>query len=160
MKTYIFYFLIFALLFSCDEEEHISAVFINTGFGIVVKDEQGTDLLNPANENSYKADSIDIYWMINDIKTRKLEANLDNPEPFKIHFDPYKEIYFMTLILNHNIDENNKAITYVKWNSKEEDKFECEFKLVENTYFKYKLWFNNSLIWDWDNYDYHYEIIK
>ena len=59
MKIRVFYLFIAVLLFSCDDEENISADFIDTDFGIVVKDEQGADLLNPANENSYKEDSID-----------------------------------------------------------------------------------------------------
>ncbi|MFC2096401.1 hypothetical protein ACFLQ3_01725 [Bacteroidota bacterium] len=160
MTTRIIYLLIIVLLMSCDEEETVSADFINTGFGIVVKDEHGTDLLNPANENSYKVDSIDIYWVIDGAKTRIFESNLAHPEHFVIRYNPYHDIYELQLFLNHKMDENNKAITYVKWNSVEEDKFECEFKLVETAYFKYKLWFNDSLIWDWNNYDYHYEIIR
>ena len=163
MKTRIFYCLIVVLLFSCDEEENLSADFINTGFGIFVSDEQGVDLLDPANENSYKADSIDIYWLIDGVKTRIYEANLAYPEYFAIHLDPNHNLYFMQLFLNSKIDENNRTITYVKWNSTEEDKFECEFEFLEVNYFMRKLWFNDSLIWDWDNLDYlhySYEIVR
>ncbi|MDA3953012.1 MAG: hypothetical protein PF485_05160 [Bacteroidales bacterium] len=165
MKTRIIYCMIAVLLFSCDEadEEHISAGFISTGFGILVSDEQGEDLLDPANENSYKADSIDIYWLIDGIKTRKYEANTEIPEFFVIRHNSYHDIYEMTLFLNSKIDENNRTITYVKWNSSEEDKFECEFEFLEVNYFMRKLWFNDSLIWDWDNLDYlhySYEIVR
>ena len=134
MKIRIIYCLIAVLLFSCDEEEPVFPGFIDVGFGFVVIDDQGTDLLDPANENSYKEDSIDIYSLIDGVKTIKYGVTVDSPKSFRINYSTYHNLYVMTLYLNSKMDENNKAITYVQWNSAEEDKFECEYMPKETPF--------------------------
>lgn len=162
MKTIINYFLVMIFLFSCSKDDNSVSCFTDdSAIQFSVKNEQGVDLLNPSNENSYKESLIDIYWIIDGVKTRIHEANLDCPEFFRIDANENNE-YFFTLFLNTNVDENNRSITYIKWNDIEEDKFECEFRKGENYIIRHKVWYNGLLVYNMeeDTIGTYFEMIK
>lgn len=136
-------------LFSCKKDNE--AVFDETAFDISYFDQNGNDLLDPGNPESYKESDIDIYFLVDGIKMKQDQGNLKYPEFFFISSDEIKENkYYMRLFPNHqNLDENNKAITYINFGNDIEDKVECEFQTYKNSsnIQVVKIWYNDELKW-------------
>ena len=147
-------------LLSCSDDDSVDYFTDDSQIQFSVKNEQGLDLLNPSNEYSYKEDLIDIYWVIDSVKTRIYDANLDLPKFFVISNNSNNE-YFFHLFLNTNTDENTRSLTYIKWNDTEEDKIECEFRKGENYIIRQKVWYNDVLVFNYEeNSEPYFEIIK
>lgn len=137
-------------LYSCKKNN--DAVFDETGFDITYFDQNGNDLLDPNNPKSYKESNIDIYYLLDGIKVKQYQENLQSPEFFFISNEIRENKHFMVLHPNRkSLDENNRAITYINFGNNEEDKVECEFQTYENSsnIQVVKIWYNNELKWQY-----------
>jgi len=133
-------------LFSCKKDNE--AVFDETAFDISYFDNNGNDLLDPNNPVSFKESDIDIYYLLDGLKLKQYQANLEYPEFFFISDEIRENKYFMRLFPNRkNLDENNRAITYINFGNNVEDKVECEFQTYENSsnIRVVKIWYNDEL---------------
>ncbi len=149
MKTLIL-LLIMISFFSCKKDDE--AVFDETAFDISYIDQNGNDLLDTINPNSYKASDINIYYLLDGIKVKQYQENLEYPKFFYISNEIRENKHFMVLFPNRkNLDENNRAITYINFGDNREDKVECEFQTYKNSSSiqVVKIWYNNVLTWQY-----------
>jgi hypothetical protein len=140
--------LLMVSLYSCKKNN--VAVFASTAFDISYFDQNGNDLLDPNNPKSYKESDIDIYYLLDGIKVKQYQGNLDFPEFFWIPNEIRENKHYMRLYPNRkSLDENNRAITYINFGSNKEDKVECEFQTYENSSSiqVVKIWYNDELKW-------------
>ena len=89
--------LLMVSLYACKKNN--VAVFDSTAFDISYFDQNGNDLLDPNNPKSYKESDIDIYYLLDGIKVKQYQGNLEFPEFFWIP----NEIRFETTFDNGTI---------------------------------------------------------
>ncbi len=146
-------------LFSCEKNK----VDITDVCDISYFDKNGKDLLDPNNPESFKETDIDIYYLIDGIKVKQYQENLEYPESFSISDEIRENKHYMRLFLNHQkLDANNRAITYIKFGNSIEDKIEGEFKTYKNSSSiqVVKIWYNDELMWQNTTSSIWFEIIK
>lgn len=148
MKRF-FILIIMVTFFSC--EEKTSQIFIDTAIDVSFLDKKENDLLNPNNIESLKASEIDVYYLIDGIKVKQYQGNLEFPEFFFISNELREGKYFLRLFpCDNNLDENNRAITYLKFKDGTEHKIECEFQTFESGSIQtLKVWYNDELRWEY-----------
>ncbi len=149
MKLLIILAIMFSL-YSCKKDN--DAVFDETSFDISYFDKNGNDLLDTNSPNSYKASDINIYYLLDGIKVKQYQENLEYPKFFYISNEIRENKHFMVLFPNRkNLDENNRAITYINFGDNREDKVECEFQTYENSsnIQVVKIWYNDELKWQY-----------
>ncbi|MDD3721743.1 MAG: hypothetical protein PHW92_04535 [Lutibacter sp.] len=145
MRTLILLLIIISFS-SCEKDNE--PVFVSTAFDISYFDQNENDLLNPNIAESYKESDINIYYLLDGIKVKQYQENLKYPEFFFISDEIRDNKYFMRLFPNRkNLDENNRAITYINFGNNVEDKVECEFQTYENSsnIQVVKIWYNDEL---------------
>jgi hypothetical protein len=131
------------MLFSCQKEKE--AMNLDAGIEITVFDNNGNDLLNPSNQNSFKEQNIKIYYLINGIVEEVYYPNYDNPRNFSIY--ERDGIYRMGLSPNAN-EKDEFPVTYIKWNETDTDTIKCSISRTESSVICTKVWYNETLMWD------------
>jgi len=156
MKTVTLIILIFAMIFlSCQEEE------VSTNIDIVIEitviDKSGNDLLNPSVENSFKEESIKIYYLIDGVVEEVYYPNSDNPKGFRIY--ERDSIYRMGLSPNGNKKEEF-PVTYIQWNETDTDTVKGSFLRGEGFLMCTKVWYNGVLMWEDYNTERRITVVK
>jgi len=134
------------MLFSCQKEKE--SFIVDIGIEITVSDENGNDLLNPSNQNSFNEQNIKIYDLINGVVEEVYYPNYDNPRCFSIV--EKDGIYRMMLSPNAN-EKDEFPVTYIKWNETDTDTIKCSISRGDNYVVCTKVWYNETLMWDGDN---------
>lgn len=152
MKNIIFILSTIMVFSSCDSQELGGTAYnVSTSIEITVESENGVDLLNPDNPNSFREDSIKIYYLIDGIVEEIYNPDMDTPRKFNIH-EPQEGSfgkYWMGLGLNVHISDSTEAggaITYIKWNSMDTDTVKCTIKVGVNYVILDKVWYNDELV--------------
>lgn len=148
-------FSIFIIFISCSKENP-TEMNIDTSIDISVKNSEGIDLLNPNNSNSFKEQSISIYYLTDGELTLYNEPNLDYPNGFFIfqHENEYRLRLFPNTSSNESLPE-----TVIKWNSSESDALKCNIEKTDNSEICTKVWLNDILVWE-NNSDRYIQIVK
>jgi len=159
MKTILCIFIVALLFSSCQKEEPKRYNVIDGDVGITLQDKAGNDLFNPANPGAYLQENIKIFYLTNGVKEEVYYANYDYPRNFRMDNEPEPDgKFWMTLFLNlapNGIHATNGelAITYVQWNEYDTDTFKTQVYSNEGIVVAGDLWFNDSLIWKYEDYD-------
>ncbi|MBB6680266.1 hypothetical protein H4O20_02300 [Aequorivita sp. 609] len=134
---------------SKDNETEKVAVFFDTAVEISLKDHSGIDMLNPNNQNAYRADEIKIYYLVNGEKQEIFDPNMDYPRNFLIY---QNENEYRIRIFQNSVETEELPITYVEWNENETDTLQAEYDRTYNNQPRVqKVWFNGELKWDGQN---------
>ncbi len=138
-----------AMLFSCTSENVEGYVIIDTSMEIIVKDKDGSDLLNPDNENSLNTNLVKIYYEIGGKKIEVNEPHLDNPKGFSIFCKDNQ----YRIGIGPNTDRNEEyPLTYIEWNPDDTDTIKCLIERAKsrngNSTICRKVWFNGKVVWD------------
>ncbi|MEH0155927.1 hypothetical protein V6R21_17405 [Limibacter armeniacum] len=144
---YITQFLLFLLIltFGCSSDGKECCTVIDVSLLISLTGNDGTDLLNPEEPDHYDEASIDIYALIDGEEKRVFDGNLDLPEHFKVvEIDGQ---YYMNLFVNETADDDNLAVTYIKWNESDTDTLMCDFNKSHNNIILTEVWYNGELKW-------------
>lgn len=131
------------VFFSCQKEK--KELNIDTGIEITVFDENGNDLLNPSNQNSFKEQTIKIYYLINGVVEEVYYPNYDNPRNFSVY--EKEGVYRMGLSPNAN-EKEELPVTFIKWNETDTDTIKCSFSRTDNSVICTKVWYNGSVMWE------------
>ncbi len=147
--------LVFAILTlsSCsksnDDEPQIQHS-INRGVEISLKNINGEDLLDPNKPNSYNAENIKLYYLINGEKQEVFDQNMDYPRNFLIF--KHESEYRIRIFQNDTETEIEPLpITFVEWNATDTDTLQAEFYKADGLIQVIKTWFNGELKWDGEN---------
>ena len=121
--------LIIIMSISACSSDSISNFTVSTNIDISLKDTNNTDLLDPANENSFKNRDIKIYQEIDGEKIEAIEINrinmnkgnfiLDYPHDFFIY--QHENDYRIRVFLHSNPASGKYGATYINWGGIEED---------------------------------------
>ena len=137
-----------ALSCSTDNKNDLSSSNYNVGLPFKVTSVDGTDLLNPANTNSFLKENIKIYYIRNNVKVEVYDPNLDNPRNFSIVPPSQSGLnyYYFDLALNNQTLQN--AITIIEWNNTDSDTIRANFDAGNNYMILSKAWYNEVLVLD------------
>lgn len=134
-----------------------NSTIVGIGMEMSVRDENGTDLLDPQNPNAYMEEDIKLFYLIDGEVGEVFYGNLDHPRMIKIF--QHENEYRIGIALNHNENEN-PPITYIQWSETDTDTLKAEFRRWDNGIEVRKLWFNNELKWQFSDGDTYFEIVK
>lgn len=150
MKTIKHFAWIPLIVFFACKKPFNSPNVIDTGIYLAMTNSKGVDLLNPVNPESYKPDSIRVYYLKNGKKEEIYIPNLDYPRKFVIKKNNGNNRYFLQLFLDEGTYDREITTTYIQWNSQKEDTIRCEMNryLSQNTVYCEKVWFNGILKFD------------
>mgnify|MGYP006141197027 CR=1 FL=1 len=177
MKNLFYYFTISILIYSCNSDDINNNSFYNldTNLSFKVSSIDGTDLLNPNNQNVYLEENIKIYYLNeNDEVVEIYNSNADSPRNFSITSPENSDVNFYIFGVGLNVQGErtetepsfyniNNAITYIEWNEADTDTIKANFRSGDNFLKLSKAWYNEQLIFDEDmtyNEDNFPEVIK
>ena len=141
--------LIFLTLFSsCTksiDDEPQQQANLAVGIDIGIRNANGEDLLNPSNPNSYKADNIKLYYLINGKKIEINDPKMATPRNFIIY---EKDGEYRIGVTQNYSETESLPITYIEWNPNETDTLQAEVYRNGGLIRSIKTWFNGELMWD------------
>lgn len=147
MKKYIFLIAVLVFCISCSKKQ-VSEIFIDASVEIAYHDLNGTDLLDPNNENSFQQSNIDVYEIVNGVKTKVYESNLDYPEHFLLYKNDDKGTYFLRLFGQGTIT-NGVSTSFINFGNGTEDRIYFELdEMSTGSIHCNKIWYNQTLVWD------------
>jgi hypothetical protein len=153
MKTILSILIISLVLSSCKKDEPKLSNVIDGNLGITLQDKAGNDLFNPANPGAYLAKDVKVFYLTNGVKEEVYYANQTYPRNFYFDTDPEPDgKYWMTLFLNLAQPDGAYAITYIQWNENDTDTLKTQVAGDEGFVVAGDLWFNDSLIWRYEDY--------
>ncbi len=139
MKNLI-YFLLLIVISACAGKK--CCTLVDSGLNISVKDSAGNDLLDPSFPDSFKKDSIRLFYLIKGEKVEVYNPEMDFPRNFNI----FKGTSGYLITIFPNEDKSTQyPITYIDWNKSNEDTIECEVDRSSETEFITKVWFDGQL---------------
>jgi hypothetical protein len=144
MKKYIIPCCLLCMgFYGCDKDNGGKSVNVDIGVNISYVNTAYTDLLNPAAANGIKKEDIDIYYLVNGIKTPVNNPRYDFPENFMIRQVGTNSKYFLTVFASTATDDKGIGTTYISIKNQPEDTVRAEITTIggSNTYVS-KIWFN------------------
>lgn len=142
MKSILIIFIVLLSLSfsSCGKDKTL----LQPGIQISYIDKNGNDLMNPANPVGIKATNIDIYYIINGVKTRVLDGNMDMPENFRItEYDNFHK-YCLDLAANDKYDANKMSETLIDFGNRV-DTLTVSWTVLNDGYSVHGVWYNHVL---------------
>ena len=150
--------LTFVTLFGCSSDDSQEQFNFDVGFEFSVTDNEGNDLLNPENPNSFNESDIKLFYLINGETVEFYDDNLDYPRNFLIYQN--SDSYRIRVFLNYSETEELPE-TYIQWSKTDSDTIKSEINRSD-TYVKIqKVLLNDNIIWNSsDNSEPYYQIVK
>lgn len=146
------------MLFSCKDDNE--SFIVDTALDISIKDNKGSDLLDPNNPNSLNENDIKIIYEIDGEQIEVNKPNLDVSRGFFIH----KVGSEYRIAIHLNTDKNTQyPVTYIKWNDTDTDTdtLKCEIERKNGNYeVCKKVWLNGEVVWDDYGIERFIEIVK
>ena len=150
--------LLSALFVACGKDDDC-CTNVDTGIAISVKDEDGSDLLNPNNPNAFQEKDIEISHLVDGEKKEYFKPNRDTPKGFSIYQDSTIGSYIIQIVTDDDSSEDF-PVTYVRWSADDTDTIRCEYQRTENSLVCTKVWFNNVVKWEAYETGRYFEIVK
>lgn len=111
---------------SCGIELPGPGDIVDIHIDMIIRDEQGENLLEVNNNNKIIEDSIKIYYIENGIEKEVYIPNLDYPRNYFIYDDnEYGKVFRVFLTNDFSLSGMRRVI--VKWNSKDQDIIDGHF---------------------------------
>lgn len=117
-----------------EDPNDLVPVFIN-------KDDK--DMLSPA--QGFQASKVDLYYMINGVKTRVLIEGSQISENFYTNYSKKDQKYYLAFIANPNVDGNMKSVTLIDFSTRV-DTIVTSFREIENGSRVEGVWHNGTLL--------------
>lgn len=141
MKNITILLLVFIVLTSC-KEQPIRGVNVEVDTYLWVRNSNGQNLLDPATPGHYSRDSIKIFYDINGRKIEMFDPNLRDPRNFAVlKFEPNGE-YYIRIFTNMEKTPDNVTLTYIQWNSADEDTIRVAYERSSSSVVVDKAWWN------------------
>lgn len=158
MKTTILTLMLTVLLLGCNNSDDESQFSLGNVIELGVKDNNGVDLLNPNNPESFNESDIRLFYLINGNIEEVNNPTADSPRGFLIF--EQNESNRIRIFLNYSESEE-LPITYVQWDETDTDTLKCKIRRTSSLVTAEKVWLNDELIWDESsNTEPYYEMIK
>ncbi len=141
MKSTLITCFIFLMVYFSSCEKH--RTIVETQVLLSYVDITGNDLLDPANPNGFKEANIDLYYMINGVKTRVLDGNMDSPEGFRIYYAETQKKYILAFSANTHFDSKKMSETLIDFGDYV-DTISASWDVSDNGLVINEIWFNQK----------------
>ena len=125
---------------SCEKTKTI----VDVGVEICYADKNGKDLLDPTTPNAYKESDIDLYYMIDGVKTRVYDGMMDSPENFKFYYLETFHIYSLSIAPNDRYNANYMSETLIDFGDRV-DTLTVSYIVSANSRIVHSVWYNHVL---------------
>lgn len=137
-------FLVIALftfsLTSCsDDAFEIS----NTQLQLSYVDANGLDMLDTVSR--FNPEKVDLYYMINGVKTRINDNNARPPENFYVYLSNETKKFNLVIFVNTRLDSEKKSVTLIDFGTKV-DTLQTRFKVWDTGFKIEEVWYNGDLL--------------
>lgn len=137
-------FLVIALfafnLTSCNDD---AFEISNTQLQLSYVDANGLDMLDTTSRFNPK--KVDLYYMINGVKTRINDVNARPPENFYVYFSSETNKYNLVIFANTRLNSENKSVTLIDFGTKV-DTLQTRFKVWDAGFKIEEVWYNGDLL--------------
>lgn len=145
-----------AFFMSNCNKENTDMTVVDLGIYISFIDNNGTDLLNPNNDVSYKENEIKVFHLLNGKKELFYKSNLDHPNGFFIvHDEKISNYYYLGVGVNDYDNGSTanpyEAITLLELSENVTDTITCKIEKGENSLLTRQVTYNGKVVWDWDD---------
>ena len=136
-------------IISCSKPNNIKNEMVNidTSINLIIKSNNGEDLLLTTTQNSLNTDNIKLFNLLNGQYIEVNNSNQDYPKNYFI-FD-YTDSKAIRIFPNDTNTEENPT-TLIKWNNIDTDTIKCHFNRGSGNDGSFvicdKVWFNGNLI--------------
>ena len=138
------YIIVVLILFSaCKKEEEKSYYNLDTNVTFYVANAAGDDLLDPNNPDSYKANEIHVYNIINNEEVEVFTFN-EMTSSFVLKKNEITGRYFFSTGFYYK----SKDIFLIKWNDNITDTIRGQYREGDHFITYDKVWYNGELIYD------------
>ncbi|MCX2744045.1 hypothetical protein OO013_09225 [Mangrovivirga sp. M17] len=119
---------------------------VSVAVDLTVKNSQGLDLLDPANEESYKFEDMKLYYYDGNQKTEIYESKLTYPRNLMLF---KTESEHQLRVFAGRVAKGTTSASYIlEWNETEQDSIVCHYLNTESTLRVEKVWFEGKVVWD------------
>ncbi|MDF1549534.1 MAG: hypothetical protein P1P88_17035 [Bacteroidales bacterium] len=154
------------LINSCEKEKNDMTI-VELTMDISYKDNDGLDLLDPVNENSFKKEQINLYHYIDGEGKLFYQENLDYQKGFNIYKEEgISDNYYLRITAPNDYDNGSEinpyeAITLLELDESIIDTIKCKIEKGENSLVCKQIIYNDIVVWRWeDNTERRFTIIK
>jgi len=140
MKTLLFICIAFMLVFinGCKKD---GTVYVAQYLDIAYNDNLGNDLLDPSNSNGFSSENIQLYTLVNNVKTEVYHPNLTYAHSFMIYKNDSLKLYFLRVFLEDNT-------TFLQLNQNITDTITCTIDKSNGNSIIRKVWYNGDIKWE------------
>ncbi|MBB6611034.1 hypothetical protein H7F15_08300 [Pontibacter sp. Tf4] len=147
---------VFLLLTSCKSDDPEKAI-VDTKIEMSVKDASGADMLDPTNANGYNAEEIEIFYVVDGVKQKVNNTDMDHPKGF--HIFKQGDTYRIRIFPNADF-HSSFPVTIVKWNETNSDTIKCNIERTDNSQICKQVWVNDELAWEGYETERFIELVK
>ncbi|TRZ42479.1 hypothetical protein [Robertkochia solimangrovi] len=145
MMKNIFILMLLALSSCSNSDENQDNFVLDTMIEFEVRDNQGNDMLDPENSNSYDESQIKLLYLNNGKYVEFYDSSLDHPKNFLIY--KHANNYRIRVFINNDINED-KPETIIQWSENEKDTIRVEIARTNRSELIKSIWMNEEYIWD------------
>ncbi len=151
--------LLFGLVLSCGDDDEVCCINIDVAASFYVLDDTDGDLLDPDNLGSFNIVNVEVYDVIEGDSIRVFNSGSDAPKGISL-IGPEAQYtnYRMRIQFDESQGNSNKRI--VKWDESDIDVFVAQFEKSGNSAITTQITLNGELVWDVDDGERFFVIIK
>jgi hypothetical protein len=131
------------LFLSCSTD---SGTAYETAIDISFIDQNGQDLLDPANEIVITEQNTDLYYLVDDSLMKQYEGHLDHPKMFFVSDEKSwpNDNYFLRVFSNI-IEGKSTTFSYLEFEGGSMDTIKTQYEIGDNSTVVTKVWYNGDL---------------
>jgi hypothetical protein len=134
-----------AALGSCSKGS--DAIVVDTSFDMLIKNDAGLDLLDPATSGSFSEGDINLYYRVDNQKVRYFKSNLDAPKGFKLLKNEALSRYYLRVFPDGPV-KDQESMLYLEFKCVDLDSIRT-FNIVSgSSKVCTKIWYNDKQVWD------------
>lgn len=103
----------------------------------------GKDMLSPA--QGFQSSKVDMYYMINGVKTRVLIEGSQLSESFYVNYSKKDQKYYLAFVANPNVDGNMESVTLLDFTTRV-DTIVTSYREIESGATVEGVWHNGTLL--------------
>lgn len=153
--------IVFSLMLLSCSDDNSEADSVSTHFDVLVKNAEGTDLLNPENPDAFTEESIKLYLLVDGERKLYYKDNYDHPHGFRIDKAEETGRYYLRVFPEFE-KSNEESTVFLKFSSLAEDTIRQQYDIGPGYIACTKIWHNGNLVWDSSTADNirYFEMVK
>ena len=134
-----------ATLGSCNKGS--DALVIDTSFDMLIKNNAGLDLLDPATSGSFSESDIKLYNLVDNRKVYYFKSNLDAPRGFKLLKNETLSRYYLRIFPDSPV-KDQESVVYLEFKGVDLDSIRIFTTVSGSSKVCTRIWYNDKQVWD------------